>query len=1066
MLRVPLFNHRALEEARQRAAFAPTEAELAAARAYARRVRGAKFGAQKETAVRNLFFDEVLGQMLGYRRYEEEGYTLAIEYPIRGGSVDAALGRFSPAEDKAEVIAPVEAKGPGTDLDAIPAGRGRSPVQQAWDYAIDTPGSRFVLVTNCVELRLYAFGRGRDAYEVFDLAKLDDPEEHARLWLILHADRLLGGATDALLRATDIVAKAITDDFYASYKELRDRLLAFLTDSTDGPNLPLAAAIEQTQKVLDRILFVAFAQRNDLLPEELLERTAKAQNPFAPTPLWDNFKGLFGYLNRGHFDLDITAYNGGLFAPDPVADALVLPEHLVKDLVALGAWDYRREVSAAVLGHIFEQSITDIEKLRAESEGRPAPEEKKGRRKREGVVYTPDTVTRFLVERTLGATLGERFSALLREHAGVDALPKNGDAIPWREGEASERAFWRGYLAALRETTVVDPACGSGAFLVAAFDLLAREYRQVTERLAALAEPVDFDPLDWIVTKNLYGVDLNAESVEITRLSLWLKTARRKHRLQNLEATIKAGNSLIESGEYTRQPFDWKGKAGFPEVFARGGFDVVIGNPPYVRMEFLKAVKPYLEEHYRVAADRTDLYAYFFEKGADLLKPGGRLGYISSSTFFRTGSGEKLRLMLAEETAIEAVIDFGDEQIFEGVTTYPAILTLRKPARGERVAGELRFLKLDGPMPKELSGVFDLAATAMPRARLTGASWQFEEDALARLRAKIVAGRKTLGEVYGAPLYGIKTGLNKAFMIDRATRDRLVAADPKSEELLKPFLRGEDVKRWRVEPQELFLINTPKGKVDIDAYPAVRDWLLPFRPELEKRATKQEWFELQQAQFAYQRKLEQSKIVYPDMSQGAKFALDDSGAFCGNTVYFVSSDQFELVALLNSKLSWWHLFGEAEALRGGKWRLRMFSDDVATLPMPRFNKANRAALARLGETCTRYAKERSKIETETRRRILDLAPAERRKLSRKLESWWELDFAGFLAEAKRAFKVDVPLRQRGEWEEYLAESREAVRRLTAEIAAAEREIDAIVYRLFDLTPEEIALLEASLEGQY
>jgi Eco57I restriction-modification methylase len=145
---------------------------------------------------------------------------------------------------------------------------------------------------------------------------------------------------------------------------------------------------------------------------------------------------------------------------------------------------------------------------------------------------------------------------------------------------------------------------------------------------------------------------------------------------------------------------------------------VVIGNPPYVRMEFLKEVKPYLEEHYRVAADRADLYAYFFERGVGLLKPGGRLGYISSSTFFRTGSGEKLRTLLADETAIETVIDFGDEQIFEGVTTYPAILTLRKPARGERSEGALRFLKLDGPMPKELSGIFDAAAAAMPRSRL------------------------------------------------------------------------------------------------------------------------------------------------------------------------------------------------------------------------------------------------------------------------------------------------------------------------------------------------------------
>src|SRR5262249_19592448 len=155
--------------------------------------------------------------------------------------------------------------------------------------------------------------------------------------------------------------------------------------------------------------------------------------------------------------------------------------------------------------------------------------------------------------------------------------------------------------------------------------------------------------------------DVNAESVEITRLALWLKTARNKHRLQNLESTIKVGNSLVDDRDFTVRPFDWRG--AFPDVFAQGGFDIVIGNPPYVRMELIKRIKPYLEKHYFVADDRTDLYAYFFERGVGILKKGGRLGFVSSSTFFRTGSGENLRRFLGDNVAIEAVIDFGDLQI-------------------------------------------------------------------------------------------------------------------------------------------------------------------------------------------------------------------------------------------------------------------------------------------------------------------------------------------------------------------------------------------------------------------
>src|SRR5262249_22983616 len=231
--------------------------------------------------------------------------------------------------------------------------------------------------------------------------------------------------------------------------------------------------------------------------------------------------------------------------------------------------------------------------------------------------------------------------------------------------------------------------------------------------------------------------------------------------------------------------------------------------------ELIKPTKPYLEKHYTVAADRADLYAYFFERGVGVLKDGGRLGYISSSTFFRTGSGENLRRFLGGRVAVEAVVDFGELQIFEGVTTYPAIVTLHKgePSRD----GAVSFLKV-GARPNDLEAEFASKAQTMPRARLGPGSWQFEAAPLAKLRDKIMKGRKTLAEVYGPPMRGIVTGLNEAFTIDTATRDRLVAHDRRSVDLLRPFLRGENIKRWRVEPEGLFLVNTPKGKVNIDDY--------------------------------------------------------------------------------------------------------------------------------------------------------------------------------------------------------------------------------------------------------
>jgi len=253
-LRLPLFAHKVVAAARQRLAFAPTPAQTALASDYARKAK-AGFARAKETAVRPSFIHEVLIGLLGYKALDpERPYTLATERQVARGQVDVALGRFDETAGAGEIVAPFELKGPAThDLDAPMPGRGRSPVQQAWDYAADIKGARWVLVSNCLEIRLYGFGRGRESYEVFDLARLDEPEEHARLLLMLAPERLLGGALDDLLRETDSAYKDITEELYGQYSALRDKLIDYLVNGEDGPRLDSLAAIEPAQKILDRI---------------------------------------------------------------------------------------------------------------------------------------------------------------------------------------------------------------------------------------------------------------------------------------------------------------------------------------------------------------------------------------------------------------------------------------------------------------------------------------------------------------------------------------------------------------------------------------------------------------------------------------------------------------------------------------------------------------------------------------------------------------------------------------------------------------------------------------------
>jgi len=1032
--------------------------------------------ALKETSLHGQFTAKIVEGVLGY--YGPAGgadYTVATEQSILQGSVDLALGRFGGKTP--EIIAPFELKGAKTkDLDAIMPGRNKTPVQQAWEYAMNARGVKWVLVSNMIELRLYGFGEGTAAYEAFQLDRLTDPDEYARFMLLLSAENLLSGRTLDLLRQSRAEDRDITDSLYHDYKALRLKLIGAVHAA--DPSIAPLDVIAVAQKILDRVLFIAFAEDTGLLPRDTLKDAFDHADPYNPRPVWENFKGLFRAIDNGRPEKrgsagkiiipPIPRYNGGLFRQDGTIDALAMPDDVCEGFKTLGGYDFASEVSVTVLGHIFEQSIADVERLQAQARGEETEEERAtgttGRRKRDGVVYTPDYIARFIVAETLGAHLEEAFTEILRTHAKAGADLSDYAAIPWRR-KSAELEAWKAYRDRLKTLRIVDPACGSGVFLIMAFDFLKAELIRVNEKIKELVPKVEHygDLLDYlpdseILTNNLFGVDVNSESIEIAKLSLWIKTARRGKVLDSLSGNLRVGDSLIEDANfaYLDHAFTWE--TAFPGVFAEGGFDVVLGNPPYVRMEHLKALKPYLEKRYEVVSDRADLYCYFFERGLRLLKPGGRLGFISSNTFFKTGSGKPLRGYLRREATIEGVVDFGDLQIFEGVTTYPAILTMKRGAAPK--AHELRFWKVDALPENNFQATWEKAAGPYPQAALGAGSWELENPALRALRDKIRTGRKTLKDVYGSPLYGIKTGLNAAFVIDNATKERLCAQDPRSAELLKPFLEGKDLKRWRAEPRGLWLIYIPKNRIEIDDYPAIREWLLPFKPALEARATKQEWFELQQAQEAYAPHFAVPKISYPHFNDTPNFLFEPLGAFSNDKSYLIPSDDRALLGLLNSRVLWFMLSSMSPPVRGGFHELRV--QYVEKLPIPAWNDSARADLAAASEQASKAAEERLTLQTALTRRIPDLCPPERDpKLTTRLQEWWTLpDFAAFRAEVKKVFKADIPLADRSAWEDWITRDRAEIARLTAKIAQVEAQIDSIVYELFQLTPEDIAILEA------
>jgi len=1030
-------------------------------------IRSGRIYSHNETALHGEFASKIVEGVLGYRGPTAgASYTVSTEQAILRGSVDLALGRFGGKTP--DIVAPFELKGADTrDLDAIMPGRSKSPVQQAWEYAIKARGVKWVLVSNMVELRLYGFGEGTSAYETFRLEQLTDPEQYARFMLLLSAENLLSDRTLDLLRESRQEDKDITDSLYQDYKALRGRLIGAIQDG--DKSIDQLDAIAVAQKILDRILFIAFAEDTGLLPSNTLSDAFSNRDPYNPRPVWDNFKGLFRAIDLGSAGLNIPRYNGGLFYADGQIDSLCLPDEICEDFKKIGSYDFASEISVTVLGHIFEQSITDVERLQAAARGEEEETERAsgttGRRRRDGVVYTPDYIARFIVAETLGKYLEEIFHGIVQDHARRGADLSNYANIPWRR-KTAELEAWQAYRERLKTLRIVDPACGSGVFLVMAFDFMKAELTRVNDKIKDLlpkAEHVgdllNYIPDSEILANNLFGVDVNNESVEITKLSLWIKTARRGKVLDSLSGSINVGDSLIEDSNfaYLNHPFTWD--SAFPEVFAEGGFDVVLGNPPYVRMEHLKALKPYLEKRYEVVSDRADLYCYFYERGLRLLKDGGRLGFISSSTFFKTGSGRPLREYLLRKATIQAVVDFGDLQVFEGVTTYPAILTLKRGAAPK--GHHLRFWKVDSLPEHNFLSTWEAAAGPYPQSALGGGSWELENPDLRVLRDKIRTGRKTLKDVYGSPLRGVVTGLNEAFVIDTPTKDRLCAEDPKSADLLKPFLEGKDLKRWRAEPRGLWLIYTPKNRIRIDDYPAIRDWLLPFKEKLEKRATKQEWFELQQAQEAYRPHFEGTKVLYPEFCDVPQFQLEN-GNFANNKCYFVGSSDAWLASFLNSTVAWFTITGNSVPVRGGFHQ--MHSQFVEQAVLPDLSEGEMTRLAELTDACQRAAKKRLELQTALARRIPDLCPPDRDpKLTTKLKEWWTLpDFAAFRAEVKKAFKADIPLAERSDWEDWITRDRAEIARLTADIAQAEAHINSIVYDLFDLTEDEIALLEAAV----
>lgn len=708
---------------------------------------------------------------------------------------------------------------------------------------------------------------------------------------LLSKENILDRKLDNLIDLKIKEEEKIEREFYTKYKTIRSKIVSQVIEDNRTYNADVL--IEKSQKLLDRFLFIAFCEDKNIIPANIYKTTVLSSNEFFTKH--ELFNVLCRYIDEGNKSKGINKFNGGLFKSDEILNDLVIDDSIFTELITLADYDFKTDVDENILGRIFEQSISDLEELKNDALGIET-DKKKGKRKKEGVFYTPSRITRGIVEKSIGEYLNDKKLEL-----GLEKLPELTDeSIETQRGLSAKAekhlAFWREYRSKVLSIKVIDPVCGSGAFLIAAYDYLKKELDEINDRIADLKgrtqELFDGDEMydasleNEYLIKCLYGVDLNPESVEISKLSLWLRTLTKDKPLTNLDNNIKSGNSITE--------FDFNEE--FSEVFAKGGFDVVIGNPPYVKQERLKDVKHVLEEKYLTFMGTADLYCYFYELGINILRSGGILGYITSNKWLRAKYGTNIRQFLNQYYIIE-IEDHGSMKQFSDAEVNTNIIIVKKINR------QNSFVKII--LTEKNGKMFETN-----QSNFSEDGYLFLDNRLLKVKEKIDSFGKPLEKWNIEINRGILTGLNDAFIIDKEKYDELVKKDRKNKELLVPLLRGRDINRYSKNYADLYLINVHNGykigmekisEINIDDYIFVKEHLNSFEPKLSKRSDKGKTpYNLRNC--AYLNDFKNQKIIYGETVTGASFFLDNNGFIIDKTAFMLLGESIKyILALLNSR---------------------------------------------------------------------------------------------------------------------------------------------------------------------
>lgn len=954
----------------------------------------------KEEQFQEGFLRELFVKVLGYTINPSPNYNLTTELKNEVGSKKADGAIL--IDDKA--IGVIELKDHKTpDLASIE--------NQAFGYKNKHKETRLVIISNFEKLRLYIDNAVE--YREWDIFHMKE-DDFRELYLCLAWEQVAHGIALQMKSESVSNEEQITKALYKDYSQFKRVLFADILAQNPTPEERETKdwqllLFKKTQKLLDRLLFIFFAEDCGLLPPnsmvKIIEQWVDLQEKYDEYfPLYDRIKKYFGYMNTGHQgkQYEIFAYNGGLFKPDEILDHIkitdnVLAEHTRK----LSEYDFESDVDVNILGHIFENSLSEIEEVTQQITSGEAPQVSK--RKQDGVFYTPQYITKYIVENTVGRLCAEKKQEL---HIVEDEyLSEQRRQIQTKKRLLEQLHQYREWLLSL---TILDPACGSGAFLNAALQFLMSEHKHIDEMEAKVTgSSIVFQDIEnSILEHNLYGVDINEESVEIAQLALWLRTAKPRRKLNSLNQNIKCGNSLISDPAIAGdKAFDWQKE--FPQVFEKGGFDVVIGNPPYVNMANIQneQERKFYQNNYSTVKNKCDLYSIFTEKAKSLLKDNGLLGFIFPNSWMGTESFSKFRDFLSKEVKVYQLVEL-PPGVFEDaiVTTVLCFYQNTLPQASNNVEV---YACVDKEFVKK-----DFVLSYEQILNNPNTSFAFEKT----ISLENVACKK-LSEIASFSL-GIKTSDDARFVFKKPI-----------DETCYKFIRGRNISKW--------------------SHPYNDEWIW-YQPALicEKPGGRPRVLE----NFLVDR-----KIVVQDIATQITATIDSERYLCNDTLNIIYSlcaeYSFEyILCILNSKLVnvWFKKIFPAG--------LHIKQNQLEQIPIPIIDMDAQQPFVALADTMLSLNFQLQEKRSQFLRRLSE--NLEGVKITSSLQAFDTMDFKGFVAELKKQ-KIKLTLSQQDEWEEYFNQRVAECQTLSAQIQATDNEIDNKVFDLYGLTEEERKIVMTS-----